>query len=150
MGTINYGTSDYITIGYNCNNIDYEEEFYNDYIQDDYENIKYFLGKYNFYYFHVTVEPGYYEGFYINIENNFGVCYDSSEDKKEALKEATQLKRFLLGCLGYNCCSVRPGWCMGYSNYKTSIEEINKAISEIKEEIKTTPTYRQYYLKEAM
>ena len=30
MGTINYKTSNYITLGYNCNNIDYEDEFFQD------------------------------------------------------------------------------------------------------------------------
>lgn len=41
MGTINYKTSDFITIGYNCNYIDYDEEFYSDFIQDNYNQIDY-------------------------------------------------------------------------------------------------------------
>ena len=28
MGTINYKTSDYITLGYNCGDIDYSDELY--------------------------------------------------------------------------------------------------------------------------
>lgn len=37
MGTINYKTSDFITLGYNCDNIEYNEEYYEyykDIIQD--------------------------------------------------------------------------------------------------------------------
>lgn len=147
MGTINYGTSDYITVGYNCNNVDYEEEFYNDYIQYDYEDINYFLQKYDFYYFRVTIEPGYYEGFYINIENNFGVCYNDYQQKKEALKEVTQIKKFLLGCLNYNCCVVRPGWCTAYLNERESINAINVAANYMRMEVKEAPTYYKMKIK---
>ena len=40
MGAINYGTSDYITIGYNLNSVDYEDEFYDDIITDYYDQVK--------------------------------------------------------------------------------------------------------------
>ena len=43
MGTINYKTSDFVTIGYNCNFIDYDDEFYNEIIQDYYEQVNYRL-----------------------------------------------------------------------------------------------------------
>ena len=99
MGTINYKTSDFITIGYNCNYIDYEDEFYNDIVEDYYNQVKWTLDKENFYYLHVTLEPGYYEGFSINIENNFGICYDDYLDKREAQKEITRLRAFLATCI---------------------------------------------------
>ena len=68
MGTINYKTSDYITIGYNCNNIDYDEnEWYTDEIQYQFDELAKRRAAYNFYYFHVSIEPGYYEGFSIDI-----------------------------------------------------------------------------------
>lgn len=43
MGAINYKTSDYITIGYNLNYVDYEDEFYHEIINDYYDQIKYTL-----------------------------------------------------------------------------------------------------------
>lgn len=102
MGTINYGTSNYITIGiepYDASDfekdIDFMEELQNEvneyggtieeamsnYIQSCYEadhgNIEYLLNnKYDFHYFHIVIEWGYYEGFYIDIENNYPVCYN--------------------------------------------------------------------------
>lgn len=148
MGTINYKTSEYITIGYNCNNIDYDDEFYNDIINDYYDQTCYTLKKYNFYYFDVTIEPGYYEGFSIDIEcnTNYFDCYD---DKKEAQKEITQIKQFLIECINdYECTAVYPGWCTGYADYKTALKEVDAAIREMRATVKNTPTWYSLLRKE--
>lgn len=148
MGTINYFTSDYITLGYNTNDINYEDEFYNDDINYEYEGIKALLNDACFYYFHVTIKPGYYEGFTIDIENNFNYFYDDYSEKLQALKEATRLKNTLLYIVNnFNINVVYPGWCTGYGDYRETIQKINAAIKEIKSEIKGTPTY--YKLKAA-
>lgn len=150
MGTINYKTSDFITIGYNCNFIDYDDEFYYDIISDYYEQVKETLKNKYFYYFNVKLEPGYYEGFSIDIEFNFPVCLDSYEDKQLAQKEITSLKAFLLQCINYfDCCVVYPGWCTGYEDYKNSIKELTAAITEMRQTVKGTPTYYQYIKKGA-
>ena len=150
MGTINYKTSDYITIGYNCNYIDYDYEFYNELISGYYEQVNDLLKQEYFYYFHVTLEPGYYEGFSINIENNFGICYDDYTDKQQAQKEITRLKTFLTQCINeYECCVVYPGWCTGYENYENSLIKLNAAIEEMRQTVKDTPTYNQYIRKGA-
>lgn len=142
MGTINYKTSDFITIGYNCDNIDYEDEFYSDIIQDYYDQTVYTRARYYFYYFHVSVEPGYYEGFHIDIEHNFNYCYDSHEEKRAALKEITQIKKFLLECINdFECVAVYPGWCTGYADYNKTLKELNAAIKEMRETVKNTPTW---------
>lgn len=142
MGTINYKTSDYITIGYDCNNIDYDEPYYNDFINDCYEQVKIVLDKERFYYFHVALEPGYYEGFSIDIEFNFSWCFDSWEDKRAAQKEITQIKRFLTQCINdFDCVAVFPGWCTGYANYNDSLTELNNAIKEMRQTVRQTPTY---------
>lgn len=145
MGAINYKTSDFITIGYNCNNIDYEDEYYHELIQDDFDQIAYRLtNNYYFYYFHVALNPGYYEGFTIDIEFNFSFCFDTYEDKQLAQKEITQIRKFLYECCSdFGCCSVYPGWCMGYADYDTSLQEIDAAIKEMRETVRDTPTWRQ-------
>ena len=148
MGTINYKTSDYITLGYNTNNIDYEDEFYNDLINDEYEQINYLLSKEYFYYFHITLKPGYYEGFTIDIENNFSICFDDYDEKLQALKEITQIKNFLLYIVeNFNVSVVYPGWRTSYGDYKKTISEIKAAVKIMKSEVKNTPTY--YTLKAA-
>lgn len=145
MGAINYKTSDFVTIGYNCNNIDYDEPDYNDFIQDCYEQIEHLLKKENFYFFHISLEPGYYEGFSINIEFNFSICFDGWEDKKEAQKEITKIRAFLANCINdFDCCVVHPGWCTGYENYENSWIQLNAAIKEMRRTVKTTPTWKNY------
>ena len=175
MGAINYYTSDYITLGvkpYEVDdykndpdfmeiikeeygvNTDNEEAVLNciyEQIQLDYDtdyvNIVDELSNHYFYYFHVTVKPGYYEGFTINIENNFGICYDDYAEKLEAQKEITEIKQFLLNCAGYGLVACFPGWCTGYSDYKGTVKAIKEAIKEMREEATATPTY--YKLKAA-
>lgn len=148
MGTINYKTGNYITIGYNLKNINYSiDDFsYENIIIDDYENIKDLLNLYNFYYYHIEIKPGYYDGFSIDIEYNFSYCLYSYQDKKDALKEITQIKKFLLDCINnYNCCAISPGWCTTYYDYKNTIEQLKNAIKEMQDEIRNTPTH--YKLK---
>ena len=146
MGAINYKTSDFITLGYNTNNIEYEDEFYYELINDEYDEIKYLLEEENFYYFNIVLEPGYYEGFTIDIEHNFSYCYDNYFEKLQALKEITQIKNFLLYIVNnFNINAVYPGWCTGYADYNKTIEEINAAIIEMKYSVKNTPT--DYILK---
>ena len=146
MGAINYKTSNYITLGYYTNNIDYEEEFYSDDIQFEYDEIKKLLEKERFNYFHIALKPGYYEGFYIDIEYNFSYCLDNYFEKLEALKEITRIKKILLFIVdNFNVCACFPGWCMGWADYKKTKEEINRAIKEMRAAVKDTPTY--YKLK---
>lgn len=153
MGAVNYFTSDYITLGYNLN-MDYNEEDFDSVdeleecrrwdMEDSYEEIKAILEKYSFYYFHIVLKPGYYEGFTVDIENNFSVCFDDYREKQEAQKEITQIKAFLLECAGAGLVSVSPGWCTGYKNTPDTIQAIKDAIKEMREETKHTPTYNKY------
>ena len=143
MGAINYFTSDYITIGYNLSFVDYEDEFYHEIITDYYEQVKSRLEQEYFYYWHVKLEPGYYEGFSIDIENNFPWCFDNFREKREALKEITEIKNFLLECINdFECCAVFPGWCTKYHDHDESIKLLNAAIKEMREEVKNTCTFR--------
>lgn len=169
MGTINYRTSDYITMGikpYETDDYkndsdfinfireewgidtDNETEVYNaireqidfDYEQDI-ENVKSILDKYNFWFYHVAIKPGYYEGFSLDIENNFPIAYDSYEDKKAAQREITQLKQFLIDCAGIGLVCCFPGWCTTYFDYNETINRIKAAIKEIREESRNITTW---------
>lgn len=170
MGAVNYYTSNYITLGiklYDANDFKRDEEFmqaaneeitehggtleeciYNE-IQACYEadesNVSYILKKYSFYYYHVAIKFGYYEGFTLDIENNFSVCYDTWEDKRAAQKELTQLKKCLLECAGVGLVKCCPGWCTTYYNYEETCKAINEIIKEMREEVKHTPTTAQYF-----
>ena len=170
MGSINYGTSNYITLGIQPQNVydlendaDFIEELregYNltededptsaiyDYISivedDDRANLKSILNKYDFYYFHIQIKSGYYEGFYLDIENNFPIFFEDYTEKQEAQKEITAIKSFLIESAENGLVSVWPGWCTTYHDHKTTLDHINKAIKEMREEVRNTPTWRQY------
>ena len=170
MGTINYNTSDYITLSIqpydyedikagiidDINSGDYEgitadmvtDNMVYDEIQEYYNcdemNAQGYIDKYNLYYFHVAIEPGYYEGLSIDISNNFPVFFDNYTEKKEAQKEVTQLKKLLIDLAGCGYVETSPGWVMRYKDYKNTLNGIKKAIKEVRQEVATTPTYRDY------
>jgi hypothetical protein len=148
MGAINYGYNNYINIGMNLNQFDninnyddrqyeYESEF--DYLWEETQTL---LKTYNFEYFTVKLESGYYEGMYIHIE--FDYLWVDYYEKPLILKELTQLKQFLLQCCEIGMVKYSPGWCMGYSDEQTTIKAIKECIKETKENIKKYPTYRTY------
>ncbi len=146
MGSINYGTSDILTIGVNTNDIESYGEWELESLHDDIRNI---LEDYTFYHHNVKIECGYYEGFYISIEYQDYSYLDDYQEKLEVLKELSDIHRLLKECIRCGLVSCYPGWCTGYSNEKESIQELKKAISEAKENIRTTPTERNYYRKAA-
>ena len=169
MGAVNYYTSDYITIGapdYSAADFERDPDFMEwareeidenggdldtliyDAIRDGYEadeeNARAILNKYGFYYFHVTIKPGYYDGFTIDIENNFPVAFDFLQEKREAQKEITRLRRCLEELAGVGLVKCSPGWCTGYSDYNGTLQGIRQAVHEMREEVRTTPTWAQY------
>ena len=169
MGAINYFTSDYITMGLRpydryelINDSEFMEElqqevdeyggtvdaaldsYINECYSCDYDNIKTELEKHYFYYYHITIKPGYYDGFALDIENNFPVALDSWEDRRDANKEITEIKQFLIDCAGLGLVACYPGWHTGYSDYNGTIQAIKAAIKAMRDELKTVPTWAQY------
>lgn len=145
MGTINYFTSDYITIGYNCNFIESDNDFY--FLEDDFNQIDYLLNNENYKYFSVTITPGYYQGFSIDIKFELLYFYDCDE-KREAQREITRIKTFLLKCINdFGLCAISPGWCTSYFDHNESIKRLNAAIKEMRETVKHTPTEKNFDFK---
>ena len=169
MGAVNYYTSDYITMGirpYDLEDFTGDNDFMEEiraeveeyggtveeaienYIstcyEDDEANARGILEKYGFYYFHVCIKPGYYEGFTVDIENNFPVAFDFWQEKREAQKEITRLRRCLEELAGVGLVECSPGWCTGYSDYSGTLQGIREAVREMREEVRTTPTWAQY------
>ena len=151
MGTINYKTSDYITLGYNLDWSLADFESWEEMDQErqlDIDDLFYQIGELlkqeYFYYFHVSIAPGYYEGFSLYVENNFPVAFDGWEDKRAAQKEITQIKRFLLACADLGLVQVWPGWCTSYKSHAETVEAIAAAVRDMREECKDTPTWAQY------
>ena len=139
MGAVNYGASDVITLGvkpYDREDLTHDERAA--YIADDYAidygNAAAIIANYSsFDFFRIAPAWGYYEGVYIALSDNFyAVTY---HDKRDALKEATRLKRLLLDLAGVGFVRCAPGWCTGYSDHKGTITAIRSAIRELKQRI---------------
>lgn len=147
MGSINYGYNNHFNgfqLGYNLIDetlTDEENESMQEFL---YYDIKELLENYNFNYFNVELNSGYYEGFYITIENpgyNYGV-FNNYIEKLEALKELTQLKKLLLDLIkNYDLVSYSPGWCSSYYTKDESILQLKDTIKKERENIKKEFTY---------
>lgn len=145
MGTINYGSNKFFNIGINPRNYWIEDEnneniFLDFEMDEDYQEIKKLLSNYNFEYFKVTIQPGYYEGFYIDI--SFDYLWVDYWEKPEILKELTQLKNFMISCVYCGMVEYYPGWCTGYSDAAKTIQSIKDRIKELKQDLKKFPTYK--------
>lgn len=138
MGAINYGRNNILNIGYNLKDYDYEEDY--DVCEDDYNEVKRELERYNFDYFNVELKGGYYEGFYLDLDFRL-LWLDNYKEKLEVLKEATRLRKLLENCINYhNMVVYYPGWGTGYENIETSLKMVKNAIKKQKQLIKSLPT----------
>lgn len=143
MGTINYGKSQYITIGADPDNYERDGDLY--WMQYDYDDAAELVKEVKGSYYHVSLEPGYYEGFYVDIEENYGACFDYCEDRAKANKEITQIKKLLHRLVNeYFLCAVLPGWCTTYYDAQTSHKMIDEAIKDMRADVKNKPTWMRY------
>jgi len=165
MGTINYGTSNYITMGIKPvdgwdllhdpelkTEIEAEVEEYggsleeaaqslaDDYNEADYDNAKEIYEKYDFNYFEITMNYGYYDGFYFDISPASYADLETYKDKRNAQKEITQIKKMFVELAGVGVVACSPGWGTSYRDYKGTLKEINKAIKQMREEVKASLT----------
>ncbi len=167
MGTINYGTSEYITIGYKpldrfdlekdpefmdymldeAREVDMDlDEYINEWIynrQDDfYYNIQFLLEKYDFYYFSVKVESGYYEGFSVQISRETP-CYMELWEKDAAYGEIKELEKFLTECVkDFGLVECYPGWGTSYEDKDKSVQDIVVAMAKAREDILAVPIWK--------
>ena len=162
MGTINYKTSKYITMGIkpyenddylkDADFISFYKENYSDIpidnvisaqIEDDYsadyENAKNILENYSGQYINISFDPGYYEGFSILIDTDFSF-YDPAE-KDDAKKESAALESILKDLAGIGLVACFPGWVTGYLDYAGTLKEIETAIQEMQKEIENEKIY---------
>lgn len=174
MGAVNYFTSDYITMGYRRADIgdfdsdkseileemisngfdadDISEDDYSEYVSqligdyeiEDFLEIEAELKKHSFCYYHVCLKHGYYDGFTVDIEFNYKVAFDGWEDKPEAQKEITEIKQFLLTCANMGLRACAPWWATTFYSYEETVAMISAAVKEMRQEVRNTPTWRQY------
>lgn len=136
MGTVNYRTGKYITLALEVPDEEYLTE-------EIYSQIKSVVNKYDTRQFKVTVEPGYYEGVCVLVDDYFDY-FLYCDERREAQKEVTQLKHMMLELLGVGLVSTYPGWCMGYADYNGSVADINTAVKQMRSDIKAIESYADW------
>jgi hypothetical protein len=143
MGTINYRSGDVITLGIvpldiddfrmedDENEVDYDALNFEEH--ELMEEAKSILDKYSFEYLtDIKIENGYYEGFYLAIDNPFKYGLTDSYEKREAQKEITQLKKMMLELVDAGLVEVWPGWCTSYKSKEETIKKIPEVIRELR------------------
>lgn len=157
MGTINYGTSDFLTIGLYPYDFEemraeyieaYEEEdrpdeviyqYMADMETEDMRTAEIIISRYNFDVFEVEARPGYYDGFYISVKFDCLYFWDEDE-KKQAIKEAGYIRDLWHKIIDEApCVEVWPGWCTTYKTYAETVEAIGKAYKNMLSEIEKIP-----------
>lgn len=156
MGTINYNSNKFVTLGiepYDFN--DMKEAYIQDtqdqdipdqvifdqiseYYSCDYANADQELKKLALDNFKVSIENGYYEGLYIDIEYNNLFFYDQ-EEKDATIKEAESIKQFLVSCAGMGFVSCIPFWYTIYKNYDETLKDIEDGFNKMMDDINNTP-----------
>lgn len=163
MGTINYLTSDVITLVHDSSMYDRDfirdecilndsdvapddvtdsdidfviDNFINDQISELDNYVDFEAPSMEF--FKLSVKYGYYEGAQLVVDDATKYGFDSVEERADALKEADTLKTALLDVynLGFRACS--PSWCSKYYNDDETRLEIDNAINELKNRINNT------------
>ena len=120
-------------------------DFDHDEDENSYEEVKCYLEESKMpCHYKVTIEPGYYEGFYLKIESDDPWALGSKE-KAEYQKDITCLKRLLLELMnGIGLKVVHPGWCTSYCDEKEGLKELNEFIKNLRQEIKEVETFAHY------
>ena len=153
MGAINYSNNKLFNLGLNYEEIKeiIERDFANeedadiDQINYDevcfiYEECNNILNKYDFNYYDIKLESGYYEGFYLTIDFKYNY-FDNFIEKKQAQKELTQVKKCLLELI--NACglvSYHAWWCDTYYSKEETISMLKEFVKTERKRIADTLT----------
>ena len=114
-----------------------------------YEDVKNFLGSAATPdHYSISLVNGYYEGFYLTIDNDIPWVFDDSREKNEYLKDITVLKNTLTKLVKeYGLTVVHPGWCTGYTDEKGALKEIKELVRNLRKEVKSMDTFSTYQKK---
>mgnify|MGYP003491126844 CR=1 FL=1 len=142
MGAINFGTLTKISRLALVNEPETEEE--QEELYFEVEETQAHLDKLNLYYFSLSIEYGYYEGFYLKLnEENTKYIYTNTKEKQEVLKELTAIKNILIELVKDNfLIGCYPSWVTTRLKTAETIKQIKSIIKELKAE--TMASYTEY------
>lgn len=144
MGTVNYGTGEYITLAYQPvedDSQENQEKFGDLYLNMKVDSIFNEYGDFEF--LEVIRDNGYYEGFYVAINTGdlVGAGFYNKDQMLDAFLELERVRKLLVELLDAGLFVCHPGWCTGWLNYGESLNEINQCIAKISSDISITPVY---------
>lgn len=165
MGTVNYKTSDIITLGLRpyeprdfeldpdfmeearerceengCSLFDWIEGTINEYTENDRQTAEHIISRYSFEFFQVSIESGYYEGFSVYISDDLPGEYWDADERQQALTDAANLGDMLKELVNDACLvEVWPGWCTTYQDPAHSLTDVKKTIRGLIYDINDTP-----------
>ena len=154
MGTINYGTSKFITVGLNPNFYEDTEGENGEIIEGSRYELMEDMRRYTEHYFgeldlseneafKVSIESGYYEGFYINITDEW-LYFDDEDDRNKGRKELEKIFEFLNVVVDNGLTVCYPGWCTKYLDYTESKKALETAKTEAMDFCSNKPDYKTY------
>lgn len=120
---------------------DLEEQFY-EYINDCFKDCKFVLENQNFEHWKVSVEGGYYQGFWVNISQETLCVYDE-EERLQIHKELTQIRAKLRHCIREFGLRVHyPGWVVKWEEtMEKSLDKLQECIKEERKKVKKLPLF---------
>ena len=145
MGAINFGTLTNMSRLALVNEPETEEEQEEEYFYNyELEETQAQLDKLNLYYFNLSINYGYYDGFYIVLGyENIPYIYNNSQEKAETLKELTAIKNILIELVKKGLLKgCYPNWVTTRLNTAETLRQIKRIIKALKEETKETYTSR--------
>jgi hypothetical protein len=148
MGAINFGTltnKNRLAVGNlpELEEWEHDELFYYYELEETQNELK----KYNwecFEFFKLGLACGYYEGFYLFIEEHGTKwIYNNTKEKQEALKELTTIKNVLLKLVKSDILQGSyPSWVTIQLSKQETLKQIKETIKEYKKEVATSYTER--------
>lgn len=140
MGAINFGTLTSASCLALVNQPETEEEEF--FFADDLDHLQNEINNLKLYYFNLKIEYGYYEGFYLTLnEENTKLIYNNTKEKNEVLKELSAIKKNLINLVKSGILwGCHPSWVYNRLSTADTIREINEIIQELKNEVKASYT----------
>lgn len=163
MGTVNYQTSDYITLA----SAPLYSEDYSEYAEEQAEetgkSVEAIIGSLMSLgeedswiaakeaaekttrneFWKLDAVPGYYEGSQVVIHNELPESI-TDEERQTALTEVDGLKVLLVGLVeNASFLETAPGWCPKWSARAETLESIDRAAEEMREAVLSVPAWKE-------
>jgi hypothetical protein len=109
--------------------------------EDDFEESEYLINECNFNYIHINIEPGYYEGAWLQISLDYNL--EDEEDREILYAEIGKFGELLLELadIGWRTCSSHCYAGTSRATFEQTCADIADALQEMMQEVQETEIY---------